>query len=303
MKITVIGAGAVGGYFGGRLQEAGLDVTFLVREKRAEQLRQNGLIIKSPMGDVKLEPNIATNPNEIEACDLVILGMKNYHLQSALESIRPLTEKGAKVLPLLNGVEHFELLRQELGEDAVLGGICQIIVTLNSQGAVIHSNQLHDITFGPLHPNQADFCKELQEQTKQANMRLTLSDDVQVDMWGKYAFITAFSGVTTASRLPINEVMAVEAAKDVFRNGLREMQQLSTAKGVQLPEGFVDRIMETVSRMPDGSTSSMHQDFRKELSLEVESLQGAAVRQARQAGIEIPTIQTLYGLIKPYERL
>jgi 2-dehydropantoate 2-reductase len=229
--------------------------------------------------------------------------MKNYHLQSALDFIRPLIQKGAKVLPLLNGVEHIELLRHEFGEEAVLGGLCQIIVTLDAQGALIHSNQLHDITFGPFHESQADFCRVLAEQTKDANMRMQVSENINVDMWWKYAFITAFSGVTTASRLPINEILQAEAAKHVFKQGLQEMRQLAASQGVELPEGFVDKIMENVSRMPDGSTSSMHQDLRKELSLEVESLQGAAVRIARQAGVEIPTIKTLYGLIKPFERL
>ncbi|GAX91152.1 ketopantoate reductase family protein [Effusibacillus lacus] len=301
MKVTVVGAGAVGGYFGGRLQEAGFDVTYLVREKRAQQLKETGLIIRSPFGDAELVPKTALAAEEIEACDLVILGVKNYHLKEAIESIRPLFEKGAKVLPLLNGIEHFDILQREFGEEAVLGGICQIISTLDREGRILHTNQMHEITFGPLTPGQEEFCRQLEEAVEGANMKLKLSKDVRVDMWSKYAFITAFSGVTTASRLPINEVLMHEPTLEVFRLALSEMRDLAGAKGVTLSERFADKTVDNMYRLPEGATSSMHQDFRKGLPLEVEYLQGAAVRIARQAGIEVPTVRTLYGLIKPYE--
>ncbi|WP_018130805.1 ketopantoate reductase family protein [Effusibacillus pohliae] len=302
MNVTVVGAGAVGGYFGGRLQEAGLDVTFLVREKRAEQLKQVGLVIESPFGSARLTPKLALAAEQIEACDLVILAVKNYHLPQAIESIRPLLEKGAKILPLLNGVEHFAILQREFGEQAVLGGICQIISTLDRDGRILHTNQMHHIVFGALHPEQESFCRRLMEVAAGANMQIELSENVRSDMWSKYAFITAFSGVTTASRLPINVVLMHEATREVFRSTLTEMWGLALAHGVQLPERFVEKVMDNMYRLPEGSTSSMHQDFRKGLPLEVESLQGAAVRLARQAGVEVPTVRTLYGLIKPYEQ-
>lgn len=302
MKVTVVGAGAVGGYFGGRLQEAGLDVTYLVREKRAEQLKQTGLVIQSPFGNTQLTPKLALRAEEIEACDLIILGVKNYHLPETIESIRPLFAKGAKVLPLLNGVEHFDLLEEQFGSGAVLGGICQIISTLDREGKILHTNQLHDITFGPLQPEQKEFCQQLADTVKDTNMRMLLSENVRIDIWSKYAFITAFSGVTTASRLPINEVLMHEPTQEVFRLVLTEMWELAKAKGVQLPQRFVEKTIDNMYKLPAGATSSMHQDFRKGLQLEVESLQGAAVRLARQAGVEVPTVRTLYGIIKPYER-
>ncbi|MFC4770029.1 ketopantoate reductase family protein [Effusibacillus consociatus] len=301
MKVTIVGAGAVGGYFGGRLQQAGFDVTYLVREKRAEQLTKTGLIIQSPCGNAELKPNLAVRAEDIDGCDLIILGVKNYHLPGTIESLRPLVEKGAKILPLLNGVEHFDLLEQEFGKDAVLGGICQIITTLDAEGRILHTGKLHNIIFGPLQPSQREFCEHLADSAKDANMSLQLSEDVRVDIWSKYAFITAFSGVTTASRLSIDQVLMHEPTTEVFRLVLTEMWDLAKARGVQLSERFVENFIEQMYKLPAGSTSSMHQDFRKGLTLEVESLQGAAVRLARQAGVEVPTVRTLYGLIKPYE--
>lgn len=303
MKVTVVGAGAVGGYFGGRLQDAGFDVTFLVRKKRAEQLRKSGLSMRSPFGDLTIEPQLALDPQEIAECDLVILALKNYHLASAIDSIRTLVEKGAKILPLMNGVEYYQTLEEEFGKSAVLGGLCQIIVTLDEQGDIVHSNQMHDVTFGPFLEEQTEFCSEFYEKAKKANLRIFLRDNIEVDVWNKFAFITSFSGVTTASRLSIDQVFAVDAAKEVFETCLYEMKLLASSQQVQLPEVFVETVMENMRKMPAGATSSMHQDFRKELPLEVESLQGAAVRLAKQADIELPTIKTLYGLIKPFERL
>lgn len=302
MKVVVVGAGAVGGYFGGRLQEAGFDITFLVRKRRAEQLREHGLIIQSPAGNVQLTPKLAEDAGQIGACDVVLLAVKNYHLQPLIESIRPLVEQGAKVLPLLNGFEHFDILAQAFGKQAILGGLCQIIVTLNDDGHIIHTSKIHDIFFGALETEQAEFCHQFAKQVKGAVMPVTLSKDILVDLWSKYAFIAAFSGVTTASRLPINEILKVDATKNVYRLLLSEMQTLGIAKGIALPADFVEKTMERMKSLPDGSTSSMHQDFRKGLPLEVESLQGAAVRLSQQTKVNLPTITTIYGLIKPYEQ-
>jgi 2-dehydropantoate 2-reductase len=301
MNVVVVGAGAIGGYFGGRLQEAGLKVTFLVRENRADQLRRTGLVIQSPAGNVHLVPQIALSANQVETCDLVLLAVKNYHLQPVLESIRPLIERGGKVLPLLNGVEHFDILERTFGKNSILGGLCQIIVTLDSEGRIIHTSKMHDLIFGALEHEQQTFCENLAEKTQGAKMPVTLSKNIRVDIWSKYSFITAFSGITTASRLPINEILKVDATKEIYRQLLAEMQTLAAAKGIQLADLFVEKMIDRAHQLPDGSTSSMHQDFRKGLPLEVESLQGAAARLGKQTGLELPTISTIYGLIKPYE--
>lgn len=300
MNVVVIGAGAVGGYFGGRLQQAGHDVTYLVRERRAKQLADTGLVIESPFGNATLNPRVITHVDDSTSADLVLLTVKNYHLQAVLPAVKALTARGAKILPLLNGVEHFHTLQHECGESAVLGGVVQIIATLNGQGHVIHSNQLHHIRFGPLHPQAQSFCEQLAGMCRAANLSLQLSADVRVDIWQKYAFITAFSGVTTASRLTIDEVFAHEGTRQVYEQALREMCELAGASQVQLPDTFVQAQLTAMERMPKGATSSMHQDFRKGLPLEADSLQGAAVRLAEQVGVVVPTVKTLYGLLQPY---
>ncbi len=302
MNIVVLGAGAVGGYFGGRLAEAGANVSFLVRERRAEQLRHNGLVVKSTYGDFEIrKPQVILSAREAGQCDLVILGVKNYHLHAALPQLKSLVQAGAKILPIINGIEHLELLKAEVGAENVLGGMCQIISTLDAEGVIHHTNKLHSLTFGPLFPVQTESCQQVKDVMDGANMDVVLSEHILVDIWTKYSFITAYSGVTTASRLPIDEILAVAATKQVYFRALDEMCTLAHKHGIHLPDNLIERNFKNISGYEKGSTSSMHQDLRKGLPLEVESLQGAALRLAEKYQLELLTIGTLYGLIKPYE--
>ncbi|MDQ7094301.1 ketopantoate reductase family protein [Desulfosporosinus sp. PR] len=301
MNITVIGAGAVGGYFGGRLAEAGHNLTFLVRENRAKQLADSGLVIKSPHGDLALTPHIVQNPQEIKTCDLIILSTKNYHLEGTFAQIRPLVSLGAKLLPLLNGIEHYELLAKEFGSDKVLGGLCKIFSTLDADGVIHHTDKIHEITFGALQPSQSKFCLEVKQALENSLLTITCSGNIWDDIWSKYAFITAFSAITTASRLSIDQVAENEATKEVYSHLLQEMWSLSRECGAILRDDFVPQNLNAISNYPKGSTSSMHKDFRKGLPLEVESFQGAAIRLGIKHGLELPTVRALYGLLKPFE--
>ncbi|MEL1136356.1 ketopantoate reductase family protein [Desulfitobacterium sp. THU1] len=302
MNITVLGAGATGGYFGARLAESGANVTFLVRENRAAQLKAKGLVVKSAIGDINIaEPQIAVNSEDIPACDLIIVGLKNYHLAASLPQLKVLVERGAKILPFLNGVEHFEILQKEFGRENVLGGVCKIIVTLDAEGTVIHTGKLAQIIFGELEPSSKEFCQRLEQVLAKANFKTIYSEKAWDEAWAKYAFISVFSGVTTAGDLTTDLIDAHEASRNVYRHALEEMKSIATATGAVLSEDFVDQNLAGLSKYQKGSTSSMHQDKRKGLPLEVESLQGGAIRLARRHNLQVPTIETLYGLIKPYE--
>lgn len=302
MKIVIIGAGAVGAYFGARLEQIGQDVTFLVREKRAEQLNHQGLIIKSTEGNYAIKsPNVIVNPSELNDIDLVLLSVKGQHLPETLETLKQLTSQGTKVLPLLNGVEHLSILQQELGEDAVLGGLCFIISTLNKQGDVIHSSNFHDLRFGALHPSQQDICEEFASTTHNANMNATLSEDIILEMWNKYMFITAFSGITTATDLAIGEIRQNPSTFKIVENILNDMKRLANAYKIALTDDHVKKAIDNILALADEATSSMHQDRRKGMTLEVEHLHGGALRLAERAGLVLPYVESIYGMIKPFE--
>ncbi|WP_313888875.1 2-dehydropantoate 2-reductase [Peribacillus sp. TH24] len=302
LNIVIIGAGALGSYFGGRLQQAGQHVQYLVRKKRAQQLKENGLKITSPHGNYDFnELHIIEDVKKIEQVDLVILAVKGQHLQGTIPDLKLLVEKGAKILPLLNGIEHISILQDELSEAAVIGGSAFIIATLNEKGHVIHSNKNHDLIFGPLHPSQTKICDEFEQAVSSAIMGASRTENILIRMWIKYMFITAFSGVTTASNLPIGTIRRFPETNRLLEHVLIEMKKLANAYNVGITEQNVAQALENMADLPDESTSSMHQDLRKGQTLEVEHLQGGALRLAEKVNLKLPVIETLYGLIKPFE--
>ncbi|MGW6249779.1 ketopantoate reductase family protein [Peribacillus butanolivorans] len=302
MNIVIIGAGALGSYFGGRLQQAGQHVQYLVRKKRAQQLKENGLRITSPHGNYDFnELHIIEDVKKIEQVDLVILAVKGQHLQGTIPDLKLLVEKGAKILPLLNGIEHISILQDELSEAAIIGGSAFIIATLNEKGHVIHSNKNHDLIFGPLHPSQTKICDEFEQAVSSAIMGASRTENILIRMWIKYMFITAFSGVTTASNLPIGTIRRFPETNRLLEHVLIEMKKLANAYNVGITEQNVAQALENMAGLPDESTSSMHQDLRKGQTLEVEHLQGGALRLAEKVNFKLPVIETLYGLIKPFE--
>ncbi|WP_174615672.1 ketopantoate reductase family protein [Virgibacillus ihumii] len=304
MQITVLGAGALGGYFGSRWEEAGADITYLVRERRAEQLRQNGLNISSTMGDYKnSEPKVVTDAHHIENPELVFVSVKGYHLKNTIDDLRILTEKGAYVLPVLNGMEHFSVLQKELGDEAVLGGLSFIMATLDDSGHVIHSSNVHRIIFGMLHDSQKEICSRLEQLCGKTDLEAVNSDSILHELWKKYTFINAFSGITTAADLPIGPIREKPDTFRIAERILLEMQQLAAEYGVEVSDAEIEGTRKTLLKLDPEATSSMHQDRRKELSLEVDHLHGGAIRLAKDKGVAVPYLDAVHGIIKPYERI
>ncbi|WP_347861363.1 ketopantoate reductase family protein [Salimicrobium sp. PL1-032A] len=302
MKIVIIGAGALGAYFGTRWHDAGHEVINLVREGRAEQLREHGLKINSAVEDTEwTNPNVTEDPSTIENPDLVVLAVKGYHLDGTLPWLKTLTKKGAKVLPLLNGVEHYAILEKELGEETVLGGLAFIIATLDDKGHVVHTSDFHDLVFGPLHPSQEAICEELKIASNQAVMNSRMSQDILKEIWKKYMFITAFSGITTAMNATIGEIRSSPPTFLIAKKMLEDMQRLSVANGIKIGQKEVDKAYKQLQNLEDHMTSSMHQDRRKGLPLEVEHLHGGAIRLAAEKNLTLPYIETIYGMIKPHD--
>lgn len=302
MNIVILGAGALGAYLGGRLQQSGQNVTFLVREKRAQQLKEHGLTIQSVKGDYTVKQlNIAENIAQLDEVDLVVVSVKGYHLQGAIPQLRELVHKGAKVLPILNGIEHINILQKEFGKENVIGGLFFIIATLDERGHVVHTSDQHHFLFGPLHPSQQIICSKLKQLINGANLEARLSDHILGDLWNKYMFITAFSGVTTAGNYPIGVVQQHEATLLVAKQVLLEMQSLANAYDVPLTDEHVSNAIKQINGFAFEATSSMHQDRRKKAVLEVEHLQGGALRLAEKVNLKLPVIETLYGLMKPFE--
>lgn len=303
MKILVFGAGALGVYFGGRLLEAGQDVSFFVREKRAEQLKTEGLKINSPEGDFGSENvSIYTSPEQVRQADLLILAVKGYHLDSVIPQVQTVVHQtGAFVLPLLNGMEHLERLQQALGEEKVLGGLATIVATLNNEGHVEHTNATSTLKYGALHSAQTKICAQLEEIHGQLKSTFIKEENILKQMWIKYTFITALSGITSAMQLPSGYIASNPATLNVAKKVVLEMSLLAGKEGIPLTDDEVGRIVKMLLEFKKEATSSMHQDLRKGLPIEIEHLQGGALRYAEKHQVPIPVIETIYGILKPYE--
>ncbi len=304
MHIVVLGAGALGSYFGLRLQEAGANVTFLVRKTRSEHLKRYGLAIHSTQGDFHAEQlHVETDPVNIKCPDILLVSVKGYHLAGAMDQIRTIADKGAYVLPVLNGIEHLEVLQKEIGKKKVLGGLSFIIATLNKQGHVEHTSDFHKLIFGPLHPEQAEICSRLEKLTNKANVTGRNTDNILYELWKKYMFITAFSGITTAVRLPIGKIRESEETFHIAKRILKEMKLLANVYNVNITDKDVAEAIENMQQFNAGATSSMHQDLRKRLTLELEHLHGGAIRLGKAKQLDLVYTKIIYGLIKPFENL
>ena len=303
MNILVQGAGALGAYFGGRLLEAGHNVAFFVREKRAIQLKKEGLKITSPEGNFESrEVTVYTVTEEVPHTDLIILAVKGYHLDEAILQVKAIANRtGAFVLPLLNGMEHVEKLQQAIGKEKVLGGFAAIIATLNERGHVVHTSSSSMAKFGALHHNQLAICEKLEQMNEQVKTKLVREENILKHMWKKYILITAFSGITSAMQLPAGYIASSEATFNVAKKVIVEMSELAQLEGIQLTDQEVEKMASNLKSFKPTATSSMHQDMRKGLPIEVEHLHGGALRLAAKHDALIPVIETLYGLLKPYE--
>ncbi len=283
--------------------EAGVNVSFFVREKRAEQLKKEGLKINSTEGNfITKDVIVYTSPEKVKNIDLVILAVKGYRLEQVIPQVQTIVQQtGAFVLPLLNGVEHLQTLLKAIGKEKVLGGFASIIATLNEQGHVEHTNANSAIKFGSLHNEQSEICKQLEEIDSRIKTNVIREENILKHMWKKYIFITSFSGITSAMQLPAGFIANTEASFVVAKNVIFEMSMLAEKEGISLLAQEVESMANRLRFFPEEATSSMHQDMRKGSNLEVEHLHGGALRLATKHQVSVPVIETLYGVLKPYE--
>lgn len=300
MKFIVFGAGAVGGYFGGRLANAGVDVSFFVREKRAQVLRTRGLRVQSVYGDFSLKPNVITSPDEVSKPDVVVLALKNYHLDAAIPSLTKFVENGAVILPLLNGVKHIDKLISLFGEARVLGGTCSIETTLDQNGDVIHTSQLHHMVYGSF--GKVDLSMDdLNRELLKGQFRVRQSQDIRYDLWQKFLFLTCLSGATAATRQPIGIVLENLQTRAFLNGMISEGCKVARAEGIQLPDTQEETLLNGLGKLAPAMTSSLHRDMIKQVPIELDSLQGAMLEMAKEHGIDAPCFQAAYQLLHPYK--
>lgn len=302
MRILVVGAGAVGGYFGGRLLEKGVDVTFLVREGRKKQLDEKGLIIESVHGNVNLTPKTIIAGEEAGSFDVILLSTKAYHFDGAIESIRQYVGKYSVILPLLNGVLHINKLVEEFGENRVLGGLCFIETTLDHEGKVIQSSPKHDIVFGELSGEKSERIGRIEAAFSGTKTGYRLSGNINQDLWQKYLFISTLSGITTLMRAPIGPIREVASGRATITQLLKEIVSVMKRINAPLADDIEMIQLNQIDGLGFSMKSSMQRDMEKLLPVEVDHLHGYLLDIARKEEISVPVLEAIYTNLKIYEQ-
>lgn len=303
MRILVLGAGGVGGFFGGRLVEKGEDVTFLVRSKRKKQLEERGLVIRSVNGDFSFQPKLITKEDRTAPFDVILFSTKAYHLNEAIQDLKPFVGESTVIIPLLNGIAHLSLLQKEFGEEKVIGGLCFIETTLNNEGEIVQTSAANRLVFGEMKSQHAEKIKHISKAFAGTKSSFVLSENITQDMWHKYLFITVMSGVTTLMRAPIGPIRESEGGHDFIRNLFEECVQIMRCIGAPVKDDITEEHMKTIDKISYDMKSSMQRDMEKGSSIEGTHLQGYLLDVAKQFSIEAPLLGVVYQNLKVYEEM
>jgi 2-dehydropantoate 2-reductase len=296
MKILVLGAGAVGGYFGGRMADAGADVTFQVRPARAELLKQTGLRIASKFGAVQLQPKCVSEAQVRPEFDVILFTAKAYDLQSAIDAIAPaMAGKRGYVLPLLNGMSHLDSLDARYGHERVLGGVAYIASTLAPDGEIRHLNDFHRIVFGPRTTGQRAVCEELSKALAGAHVPVKFDwkqlDNVEQAMWDKWVLLATLAGITCLMRAPVGDIASTSAGEKITLALLAEHAAVAKAEGFPAPEAVLANYRNMLTQKGSTFAASMLRDVESGGQAEGEHILGAMLARARRHGIAAPVLE------------
>jgi|SRR5580700_1459971 2-dehydropantoate 2-reductase len=303
MRILIIGAGAVGGYFGGRLAQAGRDVTFLVRPKRAEQIQAQGLRILSPYhGDFTVRPKTIAAAQIMSPYDIIFLSVKSYSLAAAIDDFAPAVGPGTVIIPVLNGMHHMDVLTKRFGENAVLGGVCYVATEIDSQGRVIQLADFQRVNYGELDGTRTPRIEAVQQSFQGAGFDTAISANILLDMWQKWVFLASVGAITCLLGGSIGEIVAVPGGADLSLSALRECAAIAGACGYPVPEAFLAEKSTQLTAPASSLTSSMYRDRKEQAPVEVDSILGDLIERGRKYGVSAPIIQAAFVNLSIYQQ-
>ena len=301
MRILVVGAGSTGGYFGGRLAQAGRDVTFLVRPARAEFLRQNGLQIISPHGDVTLTPKLVTAETLSAQFDVVLLTAKGFSLDAALTDLAPAVGPKTMILPVQNGMRHVDLLAERFGREVLVGCVCKVATILDDQARIVQLTNLQDLAYGEMDRRASARIAELDAIMRNAGFDARLSADIELEMWEKWVLLATVGGATCLMRGNLGEIEAAAGGSDITLRFLDETVTVVSAVGRTPSEPFVTAAKAQLVQKGSTQTSSMFRDLQKGRPVEVDQIIGDLVARARRAGIDTPLLDAVLTHLSVYQ--
>jgi len=302
MRIAVFGTGGVGGYFGGRLAQAGEDVVFIARGEHLRALRTHGLKVESLKGDFLVQPaQAAEDPAEVGFVDAVLVGVKAWQVTEAADRLRPLVGPETFVVPLQNGVEAPAELSAVLGSEHVLGGLCSIISFIAGPGHVRHVGAEPSIAFGEQDNRRSERAERLRQAFARAEVTVEIPRDIHVAMWEKFLFIASWGGVGAVTRAPVGVVRGLPETREMMEQAMREILHVGKAREVGLSDESMRKGIAFVDGLQPGATASMQRDIMEGRPSELEAQNGAVVRLGRAAGIPTPVHAFIYRSLLPSE--
>lgn len=302
MRIAVFGAGGVGGYFGGRLAQAGEEVIFIARGAQLEALCRNGLRVESVKGDFAINPVQATNdPQSVGEVDIILLAVKTWQVSVAAKAMLPMLYADTGVVPLCNGVDAPEELAAVLGEKHALGGLCRISALIAAPGIIRHPGIEPYIAFGELDNRRSKRTEDLLHALHKAGVSASIPSDIQAAMWEKFVFIASISGVGAITRVPVGVMRSIPESRQMLRDAIEEIVRVARARQIQLPDDIAFRTMAFIDTMAPNVTASMQRDIMEGKPSELASQNGAVMRLGVEAGIDTPIHKFIYQSLLPQE--
>ena len=303
MRVLIVGAGAIGGYFGGRMLQAGRDITFLVRPRRASELAAAGLVIKSPNGDVTLKnPPVVQADTIKDKFDAVLLSCKAYDLDDAIKSFAPAVGERTAIIPLLNGMRHLDVLDKNFGPSHVLGGLCLTAVTLNEKREVVQLGPVQSLGFGERNGKMSDRVRAIADVVISCNFDSAASETVVQDMWEKWVFLASNAASTSLMRAPIGVILAAPGGKDFLLGILDECRAVATAEGYPPRTPALERATGMLTTEGSPLTASMFRDIKVGQPIEADHVIGDLIARADAAKVPVPRLRTAYTHLKAYEQ-
>jgi 2-dehydropantoate 2-reductase len=301
MRIAVMGAGGVGGFFGAKLALAGNDVTFIARGRHLAAIRANGLRVESGAGAMHVaKARAMDNVADGQPVDVVMFCVKLWDVESAAQQMAPLLADGGVVIPFQNGLDSPEILNRVVGPERVLGGVAYIAATIREPGVIAHTGTMARLRVGAFPGGPTERANEFAAACRDATIDVELSPDIRRALWEKFCFLAAFAGCTCAARQPIGVVRADPDLRATFEGAVQEAWTVARAQGVVLADDYVKGTLTAIDTLPAEMKASMLHDLEAGRRLEAPWLSGAVVRMAAQAGMDAPISRALYAAVKPY---
>jgi len=302
MNIVVIGAGGVGGYFGGKLAQAGFNVTFVVRGKTLEAIKTNGLQVKSITGDFVVHPKVTDTISEIKNPDIIILGVKSWQVDAIARQLKPVITKQTMILPLQNGADNADRLRSILPKENVLAGLCKIVSKIEAPGIINHFVFEPEIVFGEYDNTMSERVKALKEVFDKAGFNNKISENIHLDIWKKFLFITTISGIGAITRSVFGVIREDEDLRQIVYRTANEIVAVANAKGIALTNDDIEMTLKVIDNLDYNTTASMQRDIMEGRPSELENFNGYIVKTGKELHITTPTNAFIYHCLLPIEK-